>query len=200
MDEERAPGPTVSLGSRAIGALSLVVMGLVIGANNFSAALSLGALGQASRRLRITAVFAAFEFVVPLVGAAAGQAMAVTLASGARWISAALLLGVGLVTLRAGVRPDDQDERRAELVTTWRGLAVLAAGLSADNLAVGFGLGLGQVSPLLLAGTITAFSTVFTWIGLTVGDQMRRHWEQRAQVVAGVAMIGLALAGAAGWL
>jgi len=173
---------------------------MVIGANNFSAALSLGALGQAPRRVRIVAVFAVFEFFVPLLGAAAGQALAVTLAAGAQWISAALLLGVGAMTVLSGIRADNQDERRAKLVTTWRGLAVLGAGLSADNLAVGFGLGLGQVSPFVLAGTIVLFSTVFTWVGIGLGDQLRRHWERRAQLVAGGALIALALAGLAGWL
>lgn len=60
--------------------VQILVLGVVIGANNFSAALSLGALGQADRRVRIVSVFAVFEFVVPLVGAALGQALALTLA------------------------------------------------------------------------------------------------------------------------
>lgn len=177
-----------------------MVLGLVIGANNFSAALSLGALGQAPRRLRIVAVFAVFEFVVPLAGAAAGQAMAITLAAWARWISAGLLVGVGAATMRAGLRGDDKDERRASQVTSWRGLMVLAAGLSADNLAVGFSLGLGDVSPVVLAGTIAVFSSAFTWIGIGLGDQMRRHWERRAQLVAGLALVVLGVASGAGWL
>jgi putative Mn2+ efflux pump MntP len=178
----------------------MLLLGVVIGANNFSAALALGALGQAKRRARIVAVFAVFEFVVPLVGAIVGQALAVTLAAGARWISAALLLAVGAFTIAAGVRDTNRDERIATAVTSWRGLLVLAAGLSADNLAVGFGLGLGRVEPVVLAGTIVVFSTVFTWVGISLGNDMRRHWERRSELVAGGLLVCLGVAAAAGWL
>lgn len=145
-------------------------------------------------------VFGAFEFVVPLVGAAIGQALALTLAGGARWVSSALLLSVGAMTVVAGIRWRNKDERVSRLVTSWRGLAVLAAGLSADNLAVGFSLGLGQIEPLVLATTIAVFSTGFTWAGISLGNEMRRHWERRAQVAAGALLVGLGIASLAGWL
>ena len=48
---------------------TLIVLGVVIGANNLSAALALGALGHGHHRSRIVGVFAVFEFTVPLVGA-----------------------------------------------------------------------------------------------------------------------------------
>lgn len=184
----------------AISAVQMLLLGVVIGANNLSAALALGALGQVRRRLRIVGVFGAFEFVVPLVGATIGQALAVTLAAGARWISAALLAAVGAFTIAAGIRQRNRDERIARLVTTWRGLVLLAAGLSADNLAVGFSLGLGRVEPLVLAATIGVFSTVFTWVGISLGDDMRRQWERRSELIAGGLLVCLGIAAAAGWL
>lgn len=145
-------------------------------------------------------VFGAVEFVVPLVGATIGQALAVTLAGAARWVGAAVLLVVGTLTIAAAVRGADDDERRARLVTSWRGLLALAVGLSADNLAVGFSIGLGEVSPLLLAATIAVFSMAFTWVGLGLGNEMRRHWERRAEIAAGALLVALAVATAAGWL
>jgi hypothetical protein len=44
-----------------ISAVKMLLLGVVIGANNFSAALALGALAQAKRLLRIVTIFAAFE-------------------------------------------------------------------------------------------------------------------------------------------
>lgn len=123
-----------------------------------------------------------------------------TLASGARWISAGLLLAVGALTIATGIRERSKDERFARLVTSWRGLVVLAAGLSADNLAVGFGLGLGLVQPLLLATTIMVFSTAFTWVGTGLGNDMRRHWERRSELMAGGLLVCLGIAAAFGWL
>jgi putative Mn2+ efflux pump MntP len=79
-------------------------------------------------------------------------------------------------------------------------LVALAVGLSVDNLAVGFSLGLGEVPPVLLATTIAAFSMAFTWVGLGLGNEMRRHWERRAEIAAGALLVALAVATAAGWL
>lgn len=194
-----APWPPGERGD-PIRIAELLILGLVIGANNFAAALTLGALGQAPRRGRILVVFGAFEFVVPLVGAAIGQALALSLAGSARWISAGILLAVGGMSAVSGVRWRAQDERLATLATTWRGLVVLAAGLSADNLAIGFGLGLGRIEPVVLATTIAVFSMAFTWTGLTLGNEMRRHWERWAKLGAGVLLVGLGVANLAGWL
>jgi manganese efflux pump family protein len=160
-------------------------------------ALALGALGQAHRRWRIVAVFAVFEFTVPLLGLLAGQSLAGVLADSGRWVGAALLAGLGLLAMR----PDGVDDvRLAARVTTIGGLVVLAAGLSLDNLLVGFGLGFGDVSPLLVAAVIAAFAAVFTLLGLELGAAGRRHWERRAQIASGAALVAVAVAVGAGWI
>ena len=178
---------------------TLIVLGVVIGANNLSAALALGALGQGHHRWRIVGVFAAFEFTVPLLGALLGQAVATAIADRVPWLGAVLLIGLGVLVLASVLRRGHPDGRLTHLATSWRGLIVLAAGLSADNLLVGFSLGLESIPPLALASTIVVFSSVFTFIGVTVGDDLRRHWEQRTEVIAGLLLIGLGIAVAAGW-
>lgn len=173
------------------------MLGAAIGANNLVVALALGALGQAPRRWRIAGVFGLFEFAVPLIGLLIGRGLSGTLAEAGRWVGAALLAALGLITLR----PDGpEDERLAERVTTTWGLAGLAAGLSLDNLLVGFALGLGEVSPLLVATVIACFSVSFTLAGLQLGAAGRRHWERPARVAAGVALVALGVGVGAGWI
>ncbi len=178
----------------------LVALGLVIGSNNLSAALTLGALGQRSRRVRIVGVFGLFEFTVPLVGIAIGQTLASSLEDQARWISTAVLLVLGVMSLRSGLRTHRHDERLAKHATSWGGIVLIAAGLSIDNLVVGFGLGLGERPAIAVASTIAIFSMTFSWIGLSLGDELRRNWENRAEVAAGLLLIALAVANAVGWL
>jgi|SRR6056297_2278414 len=176
----------------------LLALGLIIGANNLAAALALGALGQASRRIRIVAVFSVFEFVVPLVGIGLGQTAARWVATHAEWISAALLIALGAWVIVVGVRNRSDDERLARRATTWYGLLLLAGGLSLDNLIVGFSLGLGRVDPLVVATTIAVFSAAFTWVGLGLGDASRRHWERWSAVGAGGLLVALGVADALG--
>lgn len=174
--------------------LDLILLGFVIGSNNLATALALGALGQLDRRLRVVTMFGAFEFVVPLIGIRLGRVVAESVEVQLAWLGPTLLVALGIFTVIVGVRHRSKDERLARLATTWWGLAVLASGLSLDNLVVGFGLGLGDVSALAVATTIALFSTAFTWVGMRLGASSRRHWERYSQIGAGVLLVGLGLA------
>lgn len=182
------------------GIVELLILGVVIGANNFAAALALGALGQAARRWRVVAVFGAFEFTIPLLGMWLGQRASGWLAGQFGWLSWALLAMLGGWAVREGLRHRADDERLARRVTTWRGLGGLAAGLSVDNLIIGFGLGLTRLSPLSVATTIAVFSMGFSWLGMRLGCQARRHWEKWAKVGSGALLLALAIAMWRGWI
>jgi putative Mn2+ efflux pump MntP len=174
--------------------LELVVLGMVIGANNFAASLALGTLGQKVRRWRIVCVFGVFEFAIPLVGIWLGRQAATVVAEQAGWLGPALMAGVGIWTVVAAQRDSVQPERLARNATTWRGLATLAALLSLDNLVVGFSLGLGGASPLLVAASIAVFAMVFALVGLRIGARARSRHERAAETTAGLLLMGLATA------
>lgn len=179
--------------------LTLLVLGVVIGANNLSAALALGAIGEGKHRWRIVGVFAAFEFTAPLLGAFVGQTVARQVTERVPWLGAALLIALGVVVLVSLLRKGKTDKRLRHLATSWPGLIALGAGLSADNIVVGFSLGLESVSPWALATTIVIFSSAFTFIGVTVGQTLHRRWETVAEVASGLLLIGLGIAVALGW-
>lgn len=174
------------------------MLGVVIGANNLAAALSLGAMGQRERRLRVVAVIGFFEFTIPLVGIWLGRRASNVIADQAGWIGSALLTALGVWALWSATRSSRENKEISDRVTTWKGLVLLALGLSIDNLIIGFSLGLGGTEPLLVAATISVFSMAFTWIGITSGSAARRGWERWAQIGAGVLLLGLAAASWAG--
>jgi len=180
--------------------LSLLAFGVVIALNNLALSLTLGALDGRRHRWRILSVFAVFEFSVPLIGVWLGREIAQAVAADLGWLGPLILAGLGITTLLS-LRTERGD--RAHLVramTSWRGLATLSAGLSTDNLMVGFGLGLGGASPLALATVIMVCSVGFAAVGLEAGRRVSRDYERPALAVSGVALIGLAAASALGWL
>ena len=179
--------------------IDLLVLGIVIGSNNFAVALALGALGQSPRRYRIMLVFGLIEFVVPLLGMYLGASTTRIFGFHSIYISAVLLFGIGLLAVFEGSRTDRDDERLARLVTQWQGLFVLGAGLSLDNLVVGFGLGFSE-QPLAVAGTISFFAVLFTWIGIQIGHASRRYWEQKVKIATGILLMLLGMITALGWL
>ena len=180
----------------SIAALALI--GVAIGLNNFAVSLALGALGQEPRRWRIASVFFVFEFTIPLVGLAIGSVVADTLAGAGRWTGAGLLVFLGLIALKPSGRGGPDRERLARAVTSWKGLAGLSAGLSIDNLVIGFALGLDGAEPLLVATVIAVSSTLFALLGLRLGRFGSEVAERGAQIIAGGLLVLLGTAVAAG--
>lgn len=178
----------------------LLVLGAVIGSNNFATALALGALGQEVRRRRIVLVFGAFEFAVPLAGLWLGRRASAAVADAADWVGPGLLALLGLWTILSAVRSRRSAEALAAQATRWGGLLALSAGLSLDNLIVGFSLGLRAMEPLALATTIALFSMGFAWLGLRLGGRARERHRRASEAATGLLLIALAAALAAGWI
>lgn len=173
--------------------IQLLILGMVIGFNNFATALALGALGQEKRLWRILTVFAAFEFGVPLIGLWLGQNASEYLSGKGAWLGPLLLAALGVMTLFQSTRDTRSQKALARKMTTWRGLILLSAGLSLDNLVIGFSLGLGGIPPLAMAATIMVLSVIFAWIGLQIGGRSRRNFESLTEVISGLLLIALAL-------
>lgn len=173
---------------------TLLLMGLVIGSNNLAAALAIGSLGEKKRWWRILLVFGIFEFLMPLIGVWIGEKASTMVGEAASILSVIILLGLAGVSFYAASKPAKTDKNLAKKITSWKGLLVLEMGLGLDNLVAGFGLGIGnrELSPLLLALTIAAFSVFYTWFGLFTGNKVATKWQNYAELGAGVLLCALA--------
>jgi putative Mn2+ efflux pump MntP len=170
----------------------LLLVGVAIAANNMGVALCLGALGHGRHTARILTVFAGFEFTVPFLGVWLGYHAASVIAGAAMWLGPALLAAMGIVAIFSGTRDDAVQRNLADVLTGWRGLVMLSAGLSVDNLVVGFSLGLGGAPPFALAVTIMVCSVSFTYVGLRVGHRVHRRFHALSEIAGGVLLIALA--------
>lgn len=180
--------------------VTLMVLGAIIGSNNLAASLALGTQGQAHLKWRVALVFGLFEFFIPLVGLWLGKQVSGWIIDQAGWIGPLLIAGMGVWSLYAGIHHEPEDQEMARKATTWRGLFLLAAGLSLDNLVVGFSLGLRQLNPIQVAAIIAAFSVTFSLLGMDIGGRVRRHYDRQAEIGSGVLLIGLAVAAWRGWI
>lgn len=173
-------------------AARLIALVLPLGLDTFAVAAALGALGV-QQRLTVSALFTAFEAGMPLTGLALGAPLGHAIGGAADYVAIGVLLTFGLYTLLDSQEADEQ--RLAELASL-RGPAVLLLGVSVslDELAIGFTLGLLHMPVVLVIALIAGQAFLLAQLGLRLGSRLSRRFREGAERLAGLALVGLAVA------
>lgn len=176
-------------------ALITAALLLPLGLDTFALAAALGLAGLGGRdRLRITLVFTAFEAGMPILGLLAGRAAGAALGEWAGYAAVALLLAIGVWMVWPG-RDEEGEERRLQLLASARGVAIVWLGISisVDELTVGISAGLLKLSLLVVVIWVAVQAAIATQVGLRIGSRLGEELRERAEWLAGVALIGLAV-------
>ena len=170
--------------------LRLLAFVLPLGLDSFAVAAAIGAVQvtTARQRLRISLVFVIFEGGMPLIGLGLGSALARGIGPAADYLAAAAVIGAGAWILLAG---DKDEEDRASRLTSSHGLALVALGISIsmDELAIGFSIGLAGVPVAVVIVAIALQAFLAAQLGLALGAKIGERWRERAERVAGIALI-----------
>ena len=175
----------------------LITAGLLLplALDTFALAAALGMAGlKSDDRLRVALVFTAFEAGMPIAGMLIGRAAGSFLGDWAGYGGIAFLILAGALLLRPGGQESD-DSGRLALLAHARGLAIVDLGLSisVDELTVGLSAGLLGLSVLVSVVWIGVQAFVATQLGLRFGARIGEEFRERAEWVAGVALIVVAL-------
>ena len=167
----------------------LLILPLALDTFAVSAALGLQGLERADR-VRVTALFTAFEGGMPVIGALGGGFAGHAVGGAAHWLAVAVLAVAGLLMLIGR----DDDEARATRLLREGGLSQLALGLSIslDELAIGFTIGLLRLPLWAACLAIAVQAALATQLGLRLGSRLGEELRENAERVAGVALVALA--------
>lgn len=170
--------------------LKLLAFVLPLGLDSFAVAAALGAVRQTTtwERLRISLVFVIFEGGMPLIGLALGSVLARGIGHVADYLAAAAVIGIGAWMLLTG---DKDEEEKASRLATSHGLALVGLGtsISLDELAIGFSIGLVRLPVPVVIVAIAVQAFVAAQLGLALGAKIGERWRERAEQVAGIALI-----------
>jgi putative Mn2+ efflux pump MntP len=175
----------------------LIASGLLLplALDTFAVAAALGVAGLERRdRLRVTLVFTTFEAGMPIVGMLIGRAAGGFLGEWAGYGGIAFLFLAGALLLRPG-KDESDDTKRLRLLSHARGFAILDLGLSisVDELTIGLSAGLLGLSILLTVVWIGVQAFAATQVGLRLGSRLSEEFRERAEWIAGAALIVVAL-------
>ena len=174
--------------------LKLLAFVLPLGIDSFAVAAAIGAAQATTawQRLRISLLFMVFEGGMPLIGLGLGAALAHGIGQAADYVAAAAVIGVGGWMLFAD---EEDEEEKAARITTSRGLALVGLGISIslDELAIGFSVGLSRLPVIAVIVAIALQAFIAAQLGLALGAKIAERWRERAERVAGIALILLGI-------
>ena len=170
----------------------LVVLVAPLGLDTFAVSTALGLAGLPDRsRLRVSLLLSTFETAMPIVGLLLGHGLGSAVGNAADYLAIGLLAAVGVWML---VERNESEEERVASLGSAHGLAGLALGISVslDELAVGLTIGLLGVNVWLAIVLIGVQAFLFAQLGLRLGARLGGHARERAERLAGCALIGIA--------
>lgn len=146
----------------------------------------------ARERLRVSLVMSGFEMAMPVVGLLLGHALGHVVGGAADYVAIAVLALLGAWMLLH--EEEDEGEKLSQIAGV-RGLFLLALGISIslDELAIGFTIGLLQLSLWLAVVVIGGQAFLFAQLGLRLGAHLNETLRERAEQLAGLALLALAV-------
>jgi putative Mn2+ efflux pump MntP len=172
--------------------LKLILFVFPLGLDTFAVSAALGMRGLPPRaRLRVSLLMSSFEMAMPVVGLLLGHALGHLVGSAADYIAIAVLALVGAWML---LHEEEDEGEKVDQLATGHGLVLLALGISIslDELAIGFTIGLLHLSLWRAILLIGAQAFLFAQLGLRLGARLNETLRERAEQLAGLALLALA--------
>lgn len=172
---------------------TIAVLSLGMSTDAFAAAVGRGASHKPRLfdAIRTGLVFGVIEGITPLIGWALGILAAGFVEQVDHWIAFGLLSAVGGKMIWEGLKAREvEDDRAAKRSGPWV-LIATAVGTSIDAAAVGVGLAFIGVNIWIIAASIGFTTFVCTTIGMMIGSYVGQRFGKIAELIGGIALIGL---------
>lgn len=174
---------------------SLVFTGIGLAMDCFAVSLGIGTTNVArSFRpvFRVSFHFGLFQGLMTLLGWLVGTTIAQLISTIDHWVAFALLAWVGTRMVISGLKSEQAQENPID-PSRGRTLVLLAVATSLDAMAVGLSLALVKMDILSSSLLIGVISTIFSLVGLGLGNRLGNTFGKRMEIVGGLILNGIGL-------
>jgi len=190
--------------------IQLLLLAFFLSINNFAASIGLGFSHIWEKiRWKIAIVFGLFDFLAPLIGIYIGGQLASNLGQVIGFIGVSIIFTLGLFLIYDGSLKHNQPGQHSpsfshqyldKAVTSLWAIAIIAVGVSFDNLIVGFSLGTLKVPIIAAAAVFGLVTFLMVLLGIFIGGRIRTRAERRitnfmgkGRIITGIVFIVIAL-------
>ena len=184
---------------------TILALAVALGTDAFSMAMGMGITGIRKKYIiLISGVVLFFHILMPLLGLFLGSVLGRTVGGLAGIIGAAVLIIIGLNNILNSTGVKKVMAKKFNIrgcyplfwimpATDYWGMLVLAACVSLDALAVGFGLGAFNVNLTLTVVTFGIVAGIMTAVGFVFGGKIGNHLGDRAEFVGAWILVLISL-------
>jgi manganese efflux pump family protein len=177
-----------------VQSLEIVLLAVALSIDAFAVSLAAATSGQVTGRraaFRLSFHFGLFQFLMPVIGWAAGTSVAPYISAFDHWIAFCLLMGIAVRMIHSALRSNPAETRQDP--SRGMKLVALSVATSIDALAVGLSLGFLEMDiwwPSLAIGLITGSVCV---VAIVMGNQLHVRFGRAAEIFGGIVLIGVAI-------
>lgn len=174
--------------------LEIILLALALSIDAFAVSLAAAATGRITDQrsvFRLAFHFGLFQFLLPVMGWAAGAFVEQYLASIDHWVAFALLSFVGIRMLRVGRNPGETVI--ADDPSRGIALMMLSTAVSIDALAVGLILGMLHTDILLTSLLIGLITGTVSLAGIALGRTLQARVGSVAERIGGLILLAIAI-------
>jgi putative Mn2+ efflux pump MntP len=174
-----------------------LILGIAVALAMDTLAVSIGlAVGlkglSISQSFRLAFHFGLFQFLMPIIGYAAGRSIETYIRDYDHWVAVALLTYIGIKMIRESFAGENRLRIRRDPSRGWN-LVLLSVATSIDALAVGLSLGvLGKpiVMPSIVIGVVCS---LFSIAGIALGRKAGALLGRRVELLGGLILIAIGI-------
>src|SRR5512138_2526285 len=124
---------------------------------------------------------------MPVLDWLAGMTTVGYIANYDHWVAFALLAFVGVRMVRSGFSKEEE-KIKTDPSRGWT-LVLLSIAVSIDALAVGFSLGMMEITIWYPAAVIGVVTALVSWLGLRLGNKLGERFGHRMEVIGGIVLL-----------
>lgn len=181
--------------SQYIDIYSLILLSIGLAMDAFSVAIVAGfGLGKVKLvdSIRVSSIFGVAHIIMPVLGWFLGSTVINFIQRWDHWLAFILLAFVGGRMLKEGMNEEIVEVNTSDLLG-FVSLFMFTIAVSIDALAVGLSFSLQKLSIWIPSLYMGAFTLIFTFIGLNIGNKTGKRFGKQAQIIGGLVLtlIGL---------
>jgi manganese efflux pump family protein len=170
----------------------VLAVALALAMDAFAVSLGLGlSLRPATggQTFRLAFHFGLFQFLMPIIGWAAGESFVKYIGAYDHWVAFGLLIAVGGKMIIESFRREEEVKIKKPDPTRGLSLLILAIATSLDALAVGLSLAALHVAIIFPAAVIGIVAFTMTVLGIKIGPLLGKVIGKRAELLGGIILI-----------